>query len=1084
MHLLVRDGRSLDEVEPAQDLGQSPAALLFLSFSDSDLGCAAAAWRAMGQGRPALRLASLARLRHPMSVDLYLDRVASHARGVFVRLLGGLDYWRYGAEELAALARRRGITLAVLPGDGAEDVQLAALGTVPDAARARLNALLRAGGRAHVGHALHLVAHLAGLGDDPGAAPAPLPKFGIVGEDGPADRPIAALVFYRSHLLAADTAPIDALADALRARGLAVRRLFAASLKAAEAAAFVAKTLRRWRPVVVVNATGFSARGDAGASPLDPADVPVLQVVLAQSSRVAWQELARGLGAADLAMQVVLPELDGRLLTGAVSFKEADHADPALEYAPVRHRPDREGVALAADRAAGWARLAATPRAERRVAIVLSDYPGVGGQVAHAVGLDAIASLAGILRLLHAAGYDTGDTLPDAAALVAALCHAPPVPLLDAATYRALFATLPEAAQARVRVAWGQPEDAIALRLARFGRITVAVQPDRGRDADRRATYHDPDLPPCHGYLGFYLWLREVEQADALVHLGAHGTLEWLPGKAVALSSDCFPTALLGGLPVIYPFIVSNPGEAAAAKRRLGAVVIGHLTPPLRAAAPHGAAASLERLLEEYAAADGLDRRRAALLRRDILDAGRSAGLLAECRVPPDAPEAEAITRLDAYLCDLKDLRIGDGLHVFGAAPAPEQRVALLADCPEAALDASPAAERAALLAALDGRFVPPGPAGAPSRGRADVLPTGRNLCAIDPRAVPTPSALALAGRTCAELLRRHVQEIGDWPRRIVLDLWGSATMRTGGEELALALLLLGARPLWDEGTGRVRGVEVVALAELDRPRVDVTLRVSGLFRDAFPAQMALFATAVRLTAARDEAPEWNPLAQPPGAPVQSRIYGPAPGCYGAGEGNAESYLAASAHAYAEGEEGRVDRAGFAACVTNTDALLHMQDHAETDVLDGPERAMHEAGFAAAAASLGARPALWHADTCRPDAPRIRALAEEVARVARGRAANPEWIAGMMRHGYRGAAEIARSLEALVAFAGTLPERFDASFDLLFDATLGEEAVDRFLQAENPEAREAMRSAFARALARGLWRPHRNTVAALLEPAE
>ncbi len=452
--------------------------------------------------------------------------------------------------------------------------------------------------------------------------------------------------------------------------------------------------------------------------------------------------------------------------------------------------------------------------------------------------------------------------------------------------------------------------------------------------------------------------------------------------------------------------------------------------------------------------------------------------------MPPDAPDADAITRLDAYLCDLKDLRIRDGLHVFGSAPPLEQRAALLADCPEAALDASPAAERAALLAALDGRFVPPGPAGAPSRGRADVLPTGRNLCAIDPRAVPTPSALALAGAACTELLRRHVQENGDWPRRIVLDLWGSATMRTGGEALALALLLLGARPLWGEATGRVRGVEVVALAELDRPRVDVTVRVSGLFRDAFPAQMALFATAVRMVAARDEAPEWNPLAAPPGAPVASRIHGPAPGCYGAGVGSAASYLAASAHAYAEGEAGSADPAGFALRVATADALLHVQDHGETDVLDGPERAAHEAGFAAAAASLGARPTLWHADTSRPGAPRVRALAEEVARVARGRVANPVWIAGMMRHGYRGAAEIARSLDALAVFAQALPERFDASFDLLFDATLGEEQVDRFLRAENPAARAAMRAAFAAALAGGLWQPRRNAVVALLGAGE
>ena len=285
----------------------------------------------------------------------------------------------------------------------------------------------------------------------------------------------------------------------------------------------------------------------------------------------------------------------------------------------------------------------------------------------------------------------------------------------------------------------------------------------------------------------------------ALIHLGTHGTLEWLPGKAMALSRSCLPAALLGGLPVIYPFIVNNPGEAAAAKRRLGAVTIGHLTPPLKPAGHSNDSLELERLIDEYAAADGLDRRRTALLRQEILDRAAAAGLLAESGADRALTEDDQLARLDAYLCDVKDLQIRDGLHVFGRAPDADRREEFLAALAQsnpgvhaetlaARFDGAAKCERDALLAALDGKFVAPGPSGAPTRGRADVLPTGRNLYAIDPRAVPTRSAVVLAEKAAQELLRRHLQDHGDWPRALVMDVWGSATMRTGGEDLALAL--------------------------------------------------------------------------------------------------------------------------------------------------------------------------------------------------------------------------------------------------------------------------------------------------------
>ena len=1101
MHLLVRDVRSLDEDAPAQEPGQDAAPLVMLSFSDADLGALAAAWHAM-PGAPGLRLASLGRLRHPMSVDLYLEQVVAGAQCLVVRLLGGVDYWRYGVEEAAALCRELGVALALLPGDGADDTRLRALSTVDAGVWEAMDAAFRAGGEANMGLVLRWAAWCAGLGERPSEAAKVVAACGemaagvveggcaicvcdrqdlcvgrglCVGHDEVSGAPGAVIVFYRSHLLSADVRPVHALAAALQRRGLAPRAVFVDSLKSPGTAAWVAGRLRDWAPAVVVNLTAFSARGETG-SPLDAAGAPVLQAVLSGSRREAWAGSARGLSPTDLAMQVVLPELDGRLLAGAVSFKAETVRDEALQYARIVHAPDADGVALVAARAAGWARLAGTARGERRLAVVLSDYPGIGGQAGHAVGLDTFASVAAVLRLLRGEGYAVEAW--DAAALVAGLCHAGPAAVLTVGAYGQLFGALPRVLREAVTAAWGAPEDdpavvegAFVLRHVLAGNAVVALQPDRGSRTDRRGGFHDPDMPPRHSYIAFHLWLRQGLQqglpqgldVHAMMQMGAHGSLEWLPGKAAALSGACWPRVLLEGLPVVYPFIVNNPGEAAAAKRRLGAVVLGHLTPPVSAAGAHGPARALEVLLDEYAAADGLDRRRAGLLRGRILERAAEAGLLAESGVGPGAEPDEALARLDAYLCDVKDLAVRDGLHVFGEAPAVA--------CGMAGWAESPGAERAGLLAALDGRFVQPGPAGAPSRGRVDVLPTGRNLSTVDPRAVPTPSAMMLAEKAAVALLRRHVSEQGEHLRSVVLDVWGSAAMRTGGEDLALAFVLLGARPVWDEGSGRVSGFEVLPLAVMDRPRVDVTLRVSGLFRDAFGGQVALFDQVVRAVAGRDEAADWNPLVGGDGgARALGRVYGPLPGQYGVGEG----WLAGSSGAYGAGMEGEADAEGLAARVMAADAFVHAQDHGEMDVLDGPEVAAHEGGFAQAAAGLGGAPALYHLDTANPERPVSRTVAEEVVRVVRGRVANPRWLAGQMRHGYRGAAEMARSVAALDAYARSLPTRFDAQFDLVHGAMLGDADVAAFLREANPEAYADMRGRFAAAQADGIWHPRRN----------
>ncbi|WP_296477318.1 cobaltochelatase subunit CobN [Roseinatronobacter sp.] len=1069
MHVIFRESYGLDEAATPTDLGQSPAELVVLSFSDSDLGAFAAGWRASEGSLPTLRLANLAALKHPLSVDTYVESTLEGVKGILIRLIGGAPYWAYGLQQVQALAQRNGIALAVLPADGRDDPALDAASTLPISTLRRLNHLCDMGGAVAAQAALQQLALAAGLYAPPVRGARVLPQVGGWGAEGvtcpaafalTAPRKRVVITFYRSYLAAADLAPIRALATALEARGFDVLALFVPSLKEPQARAWLTRWIRALAPKAVVNATAFSAQGEDGAV-LEAAGVPVFQVALATNERKRWLEAARGLSPADLAMHVVLPEVDGRIFAGVASFKEFSAADPDLQFTRAEHCAETARIDAIAARVVAWVRLQDMDADQKRVALVLSTYPGKGWNMAHAVGLDALESASAILQ-------DMGTDAPDARSLANALAqerlHLP----LDA--YRAALDSLPQSLRDDLAAAWGRPEDdpacdgtGFAFAALRMGANVIALQPERGTPKLRDDEYHDLGRTPRHGYVAFYLWLRA--QADALVHIGAHGTLEWLPGKSVALSDNCWPEALIRDLPVIYPFIVNDPGEAAQAKRRIGAVTLGHVPPPMVAAQTGAGLAQLEALLDEFSNADGLDPARRDRLQTDIRTEAEALGLGAELGLDGAGCLAEAITRIDRFVCDVKESQFGEGLHIFGRGDQG-------------------AAERAGLQAALSGRFVAPGPSGSPHRGRSDVLPTGRNMFTTDPRAVPSRAAYAQGVKLADELVRRHLQDHGDWPRALVVDLWGSATMRTAGEEFAMALHLLGARPVWDAGSSRVSGVDILPIAELDRPRLDVTLRVSGLFRDVFPQLSTLFGQAVAALAARDEAPDWNPFVGQGGA----RVYGPAPGSYGLGmgamldeysEGAREqagrAWLAASSHAI---DTGQHDPDGIAARVAGAEAFVHLQDLPETDLLLAQDYAAHEAGFAAAQAITGGKAALYHIDATRPDTPHARPLSEEIARVVRARAANPKWVAGMMQHGFRGGAEIAATLEHLGAFAhlaGAVPPQL---FDLYHDATLGQEDVRDFLARENPDALAAMEARFAALHEAGLWVTRRNSILA------
>jgi cobaltochelatase CobN len=895
-----------------------------------------------------------------------------------------------------------------------------------------------------------------------------------------------------------------------------------------------------------------------------------------------------------------------------------------------------------AELARRWIDLARLRNADKRVALILANYPTRDGRIGNGVGLDTPAAALNILRALHQQGYPLPAELPDSGtALIQQLLggvsndldsldQRPCQQSLAMDDYLTMFNALPEANRSAVLERWGMPQNdpmcrggRMMIAGLRFGLTFVGIQPARGYQVDPSAVYHDPDLVPPHGYLAFYFWLRNTYGAHAVIHVGKHGNLEWLPGKGVGLSENCWPDALLGPLPNIYPFIVNDPGEGAQAKRRTQAVIIDHLMPPLTRAETYGPLRNLELLADEYYEAQLLDPRRARELQRDILQLVRDSHIDRELQLDEqldsDADAAIWLPRLDTYLCDLKESQIRDGLHIFGESPTGRLRIdTLLAllriprgdgrgaqssllralakafdlgfdplDCalaepwtgprpdalqaitheawrttgdtrerlelfatqliscgsqpagdgvsatlmstgtpsptgwlPQEAcwsevnaildhlhevvaprLDACGPAEMRGLLDALGGRFVPAGPSGAPSRGRLDVLPTGRNFYSVDVRNLPTTTAWRIGFQSANLILERHLQDHGDHLRQLGLSVWGTATMRTGGDDIAQAMALMGVRPVWATGSQRVDDFEILPLSLLDRPRVDVTLRVSGFFRDAFANLIRLFDAAVQAVAALDEPDDLNPLAakvraereallqaglDEEGARRQAgwRIFGAKPGAYGAGvqgaidgrlwqsrEDLAEVYLNWGGYAYGGADEGTAAREQFAQRLSQVQAVLQNQDNREHDLLDSNDYYQFQGGMLAAVESLGGEAAAsYHGDHSQPDLPKIRTLKEELNRVIRSRAANPKWLEGVKRHGYKGAFEMAATVDNLFAFDATTQLIDDHQYALLADAYLLDPGTRDFVREHNPHALRDMTERMLEAQQRGMWK--------------
>ncbi len=1231
MHLLAATPGQIDDGKEPVDLGQTPADVVFISAADTELAALAEARAAM-DAPPTLRLANMMHLQHPMSVDLHLEDCATKSRLVVARVLGGMGYWTYGVTQYAARLREAGVALALLPGDDKPDPDLRGLSTISDADYDALWAYLVEGGPQNATLFIDYCKTIINKTDKPATA-SPLLRAGVywpgagiadlsaAQEAWTPDAPIVPIIFYRALVQGGGLNPINRLTKSLLRAGLNPLPIFVASLKDPVSTATLAQLFTQAPPEVILNCTAFATGSphDGDDSPVNPLcvnDAPVFQVILSGSSETAWADNPQGLSARDIAMNVALPEVDGRILSRAVSFKSEAFFDEATECPIATYQGVGDRIDFVTQLAKNWATLRRKPPKDRKIALILANYPNKDGRLANGVGLDTPAATVHVMNLLAGAGYATKPP-KDAQTLMDQLMAGPTNWLTDRAdkaggetlplsTYETHLADLPWAAKEQLSDRWGAPTDdpffdskisrgeaqpggsapqpGFKLSLHSFGNVVVGLQPARGYNIDPTDTYHSPDLVPPHNYLAFYYWLRHHWGADAVVHMGKHGNLEWLPGKALALDAESWPEIALGPTPHVYPFIVNDPGEGTQTKRRAAGVIIDHLTPPLTRAESYGPMRDLEALVDEYYEAAGVDPRRIDHLRREILSLSDVTGLAKDAAFTGD--EDTDLAKLDAYLCELKEAQIRDGLHVFGqsptgqqetdlaialariprgdgkgknasllralaadlgitidpldcdmAAPAPEKPDAiaggtwrtngdtverledlsqrLIRDGGRGVSGFSPTAsapvlgeirnhilptiaqcgisESANILRALDGRAIPPGPSGAPTRGRLDTLPTGKNFYSVDSRAVPTPTAWALGWKSANLLIEKHLQDHGDWPRSLLLTAWGTANMRTGGDDIAQALALMGCKPTWDAANRRVTGFEVIPASTLGRPRVDVTLRISGLFRDAFPQLIALVDSAARKVQSLDEPADLNPAAARTAQGEDSaRVFGSKPGAYGAGlqamideqlwasrADLAEAYLQWGSYAYNASAEGTQDRAAFENRLKQTEAIVQNQDNREHDILDSDDYYQFEGGAAAAVSTLqGQDRPIYHNDHSRPERPVIRTLDDEIGRVVRSRVVNPKWIDGVKRHGYKGAFEMAATVDYLFAFAATTGAVRNHHFDLVEEAYLADDATRDFIADVNAPALRDIAARLQEAIDRDLWTPKSNSARA------
>jgi len=1210
--------------------------LLFLSTADTDLLTILHVKDSLPEDFGDIEVANVSKLDKKFYKDL--DERLNSYWAICGRLLGGKRAIGDYMDQLAKHCRDKAVPLLLWPGEKDSDIELERLSTVGPRVLAQLGLYLSYGGVENIKNMLLALANELRNTQFTIAPPVRTPAYGIYFEGKlvnkeqflaatGARRPVIGVAFYRAHYLSGNTSFIDTLAQAIKEKGAVPLCFFCPTLRDTDpiVSSLLDEILYEGNEPIVdclISTLSFAFgkyeqanQGTVEAGWLRKLNVPILQAIIVTSPKENWIDSSMGLMPLDVAMQIALPEYDGRIITVPISFKQQSN-DASI------YIPDEERCKRLAGLAVNWAKLRLKDKEQKRVAIVLSSYPTKNARVGNAVGLDTPESAHKLLCALLDTGYKVENLPKDGQTLVLELInsgtydrqHLTSQQIVNAQgclgtdKYMKVFNELPVFVKTRLQQSWGDPPgehyvygDRFIFCGRQYGNVFVCVQPPRGYGENPIAIYHDPELPPTHHYVAFYRWLDEIFGADVIVHLGKHGTIEWLPGKSLALSNLCFTDLLQAEKPLVYPFIVNDPGEGIQAKRRARALIIDHLIPPMVRAETYAELVQLEQLLDEYYQIQTLDPSKLEFIRHEIWELITDINLHKDLGVEslPDNFD-EFLLHVDGYLCELKDAQIRGGLHILGSVPSGKNLVELIVevcrrenegvpslisalsellgqdlneqkDVRKAKLFGTPlfnlaerlnvdttdatfgadlvnavslriveillekgaeyvanmigASKSSALykllvyigesllprlkqtsleidnvLAALDGNFIPPGPSGAPTRGMAHVLPTGRNFYSVDPRAIPSELSYKVGCKLAEATLARYVKEHGLYPETVGVIVWGTSVMRTQGDDVSQILAYLGVRPEWDLESRRVTGLKVIPLSELGRPRIDVVARVSGLFRDAFPNLIRLIDEAFKIVAHLDEPFDMNFVAKhfrnevttkrtagidPRIAERTSlyRIFGSPPGAYGSGvyplldAGNWQSiddiarvYEAWGCYAYTAEEYGVDAVPEFRKRFSAIDIAIKAQDNREHDILDSDDYFQYHGGMIATVRSLtGRSPSQYHVDTSDPEKLRVRSLGEEIRYVLRTRAFNPRWKNAMKQHGYKGGLEILATVEYLFGFDATA----DVADDWIYEQLAKNYALDpdmqAFLKEKNPWALESIIQKLFEAAARGMW---------------
>ncbi|AFZ47200.1 cobaltochelatase CobN subunit [Cyanobacterium stanieri PCC 7202] len=1271
---------------------QNPAPIIFLTSADTDIQTIASCVEVLPDDFPAMRVVNLLQLQQELTIDTYAQEVLSQAQVIIIRLLGGRSYWNYGLEVCKDIVSQHNhISLLILPGDDRPDPELINHSNVPLFHVNQFWQYLIEGGVENFAHGFKYLSNTLFKTNFHVVSPQIIPRLGIFSSSleqkffSPLNPPTlgdlnnecsldnnsidVAIIFYRSHYLSGNIKPITALQEKLSQENISYISIYISSLRDEENQTELIELLQNHQIKLILNTTSFSVAkigNESNTKIWQTLNVPVLQIILSGSTQEYWQDNFQGLSPRDVAMNIALPEVDGRIITRAISFKSVVKKHRQLETDVVVYQPLENRVNYVVELSKNWLRLSNIPNSQKKVAIILANYPNKDGRIANGVGLDTPASCINILHALAENGYFITDIPNDGDELIFRLIKGVTNDLemtsqkklnqfLSIKDYLNYFSDLPQKVRDEVNNRWGIvsassekkdnnlsieiEQDYIPISGEQLGNVFIGVQPSRGYDLDPSLNYHAPDLEPTHRYLAFYFWLRKIFQADVVIHVGKHGNLEWLPGKSLVLSEHCYPEISLGSLPNFYPFIVNDPGEGSQAKRRANAVILDHLTPPLTRAELYKELLELEALIDEYYQAQSLNPSRLKIIGDRISELVKTTNLNQDLGIEKVDQNSltQFLTVADGYLCELKEAQIRDGLHIFGQCPQGRQlrdlikAIALFSsynnlgiieaikedltsnssnqsskglsfsplnphpsafgispfkgrgetfhdkDLSKLNRDQIPPLLRGArgdhetianeliekliqeektppllrgvggdqkpitllrgargdsqtihlgkhtkkslqwiekqllpnlkktdqeitnLIRGLEGKFIPSGSSGAPTRGRSDVLPTGRNFYSVDIRAIPSETAWDVGRKAADALIERYTQENGEYPRTLGISVWGTSTMRTGGDDIAQIMALMGVKPVWDGVSRRVVDYEVIPISVLNRPRVDVTVRVSGFFRDGFPNILdLLYKITVHLSTLTEEK-EFNPLASqaqkdqdywldqgltPEQATERAtyRLFGSKPGAYGAGlqgliesqnwqtdEDLARAYLNWSSYAY-KGNKGVSMPEVFEQRLRDLEIVLHNQDNREHDLLDSDDYYQFQGGLTAAVRHLkGENPVTYFGDNSQPNNPKVRSLKEEIARVYRSRVINPKWIAGVMRHGYKGAFEMSATVDYLFAYGATTKVVPSFMFEGVANSYLLDDKVRDFIEQKNPWALRDMAERLIEASQRGLW---------------